>query len=312
MTTIIDIDNARRPGTVTAPFPWYGGKRRVAHLVWQALGDVDLYVEPFAGSLACLLARAGEPRLEVANDADCYVANFWRAVQADPRGVARYADWPVNEVDLYARHLWLVHTAHERIQRIRTDPHFYDAKVAGWWVWGISQWIGGRWCSPEGVGRHMPELRGQGVHAQGRRDLAGEMERLSARLRRVKICCGDWSRVVSDGALNNGKTVGVLLDPPYDLSERSPRLYNVDAVGISRAARDWCARHGSSRRMRLVLCGYEGEHKMPRGWRVIQWAGGNPGAIGGKGGRNAANRLRERLWLSPHCLDVPDAERIAA
>lgn len=32
------------------PFPWFGGKRKVAPIVWQALGDVELYVEPFFGS----------------------------------------------------------------------------------------------------------------------------------------------------------------------------------------------------------------------------------------------------------------------
>jgi hypothetical protein len=42
------------------------------------------------------------------NDIDGYVSNFWRAVQADPELVAHYADWPVNEVDLHARHRWLV------------------------------------------------------------------------------------------------------------------------------------------------------------------------------------------------------------
>lgn len=40
-----------------APFPWFGGKRRVAAQVWEALGAVDNYVEPFAGSLAVLLER---------------------------------------------------------------------------------------------------------------------------------------------------------------------------------------------------------------------------------------------------------------
>lgn len=42
-----------------SPFPWFGGKRRVAAQVWAALGAVDNYIEPFAGSLACL---TGEPR----------------------------------------------------------------------------------------------------------------------------------------------------------------------------------------------------------------------------------------------------------
>lgn len=40
---------------IKAPFPWFGGKSRAAPLVWQALGDVKNFVEPFAGSLAVLL-----------------------------------------------------------------------------------------------------------------------------------------------------------------------------------------------------------------------------------------------------------------
>lgn len=91
-----------------APFPWFGGKSRVAGLVWQRFGDVLNYVEPFAGSLAVLLGRPFAARTETVNDKDAYLANFWRAAAADPEQVAFYADWPVNEADLHARHLWLV------------------------------------------------------------------------------------------------------------------------------------------------------------------------------------------------------------
>lgn len=39
---------------LAAPFPYFGGKRRAASLVWNALGDPSGYVEPFAGSAAVL------------------------------------------------------------------------------------------------------------------------------------------------------------------------------------------------------------------------------------------------------------------
>ena len=91
-----------------APFPWFGGKSRAASIIWARFGDVANYIEPFAGSLAVLLARPTPPRIETVNDLDCNVANFWRAVQADPEAVAKFAAWPVNEADLHARHRWLV------------------------------------------------------------------------------------------------------------------------------------------------------------------------------------------------------------
>jgi DNA adenine methylase len=116
-----------------APFPWFGGKSRAAHLVWEALGNVANYVEPFCGSAAVLLARPHAPRVETVNDADGMVANFWRAVAAAPAEVAHHADWPVNEADLHARHRWLIGQRESLTERLIADPEWFDARVAGWW-----------------------------------------------------------------------------------------------------------------------------------------------------------------------------------
>src|SRR5690606_37692330 len=120
----------RREGGVRlrAPFPWFGGKSRAASLIWARFGDVPNYVEPFAGSLAVLLARPHPPRVETVNDRDAYLVNFWRAVQADPDAVWAYADYPVSEADLHARHIWLLEQVEFR-ERMLTDPHFYDVKI---------------------------------------------------------------------------------------------------------------------------------------------------------------------------------------
>lgn len=45
---------------MNAPFPYFGGKSRVADLVWSRFGDVKNYVEPFCGSCAVLLKRPEE------------------------------------------------------------------------------------------------------------------------------------------------------------------------------------------------------------------------------------------------------------
>jgi hypothetical protein len=71
---------------------------------------VPNYVEPFAGSLAVLLGRPAKhaAKIETVNDLDGFVANFWRSVAADPETTAAYADWPIIEADLNARHAYLV------------------------------------------------------------------------------------------------------------------------------------------------------------------------------------------------------------
>ena len=136
--------------TLKAPFPYFGGKREIATLVWQALGDVPNYVEPFCGSLAVLLARPHPARIETVNDKDGFVSNFWRALYSDPGAVAHYADWPVCENDLHARHAWMVGQRESMQEQLEGDPWWYDARIAGWWVWCMSLWIGSKFCSGDG------------------------------------------------------------------------------------------------------------------------------------------------------------------
>ena len=122
------ISNA---GTLAAPFPYFGGKSGACDEVWRALGDPENYVEPFAGSAAMLLGRPSIGHTETINDADGFVANFWRAVSLDAEAVSLHADWPCNEADLFARHSWLVRQRETLLDGLHSAPDWYDAKVAG-------------------------------------------------------------------------------------------------------------------------------------------------------------------------------------
>lgn len=366
--------------TLTAPFPWFGGKRRVAHIVWERFGDVPNYVEPFAGSLAVLLARPHEPRVETVNDLDCYVANFWRALQAAPDEIAEHADWPVNEADLHARHLWLVDQAAFR-ERMKTDPDHYDAKIAGWWVWGISQWIGSGWCqystgerlpaigAPRGIhARGVPEKRprlgrgGRGVTredppikqniprklprsdrggtgidrrtwqqkpdvsgsrgasgrgvvslAKSREAIAEWMRALADRLRRVRVVCGDWTRILGPSPTTCIGTTAIFLDPPYSGDTGRAACYSQEDFAVAHDVRAWALKHGDDSALRIALCGYAGEHDdlKAHGWSVVAWKA--HGGYSNRMGKANENAERERIWFSPHCLvpqDVGEQETI--
>jgi hypothetical protein len=352
--------------SLQAPFPWFGGKSRAAGRIWQALGDVPNYVEPFAGSLAVLLQRPTPPRLETVNDRDGFLCNVWRALQADPEEVAFWCDRPANEADQHAIHTWLVAQREEFTARLMGDPDYYDAKIAGRWLYGICCWIGSGWCSGKGpwqsvdgkltyvgdagqgvhrqlvhlgdAGRGVHRKRvhlgnaGQGVHRQlvhlgtaGRgvhRKLvhlgdAGQgihtkrawgdglytwFEALRERLRHVRVCCGDWTRVLGPSPTTKLGLTGVVLDPPYAHAERTSDLYRID-TDVSAAVRAWALAHGDDPQLRIVLCGYDGEHAMPDTWQAIPWKA--PGGYGNQGrGRGRANAAREMLWCSPACLPV--------
>ena len=319
--------------TLQAPFPYFGGKSTVARLVWQRLGNVANYVEPFFGSGAVLLARPNVGRIETVNDKDRYVANFWRAVKNDPEAVAHWLDWPVNECDLFARHLWLVNDGIKIIERCDQDPDFFDAKVAGWWCWGLCQWIGSGWCSGDGpwkrndddsqrphlgdsgkgVNRTRPHLSasGMGVNRSiiendvGRTEvLVRWMTSLANRFRNVRVCCGDWSRVCGPSVTTRLGMTGLFIDPPYSTAaNRLEGLYNQDSLTVAHDAREWAVNAGRDPLIRIVFAGYEDEHQFPSDWHKEKWKAKGGYGTQAKQGRGRENSYREVLWFSPHCLN---------
>lgn len=318
-----------------SPYPWFGGKSRIMDQVWLRFGDVRNFVDPFLGSCAALLCRPNPfVGTETVNDLDGFVANFWRAVQADPESVVRYADWPVNENDMHARHSWLVARKEDIQSRIEGDHEWFDEKVAGWWVWGISCWIGSGWCSGkgpwhvvdgrlikvdgnagQGVNRKRPHLGdpGKGECFQRSEWLRGYLAWFADRLRRVRVCCGDWKRVCGPCVTFRRGVTGVFLDPPYaDTAKRTKDLYATDCESVAHEVREWAIEQGANRAMRICLCGYDGEHDMPPDWSVVDWeASGGYGLISDdEDATGRVNRTRERLWFSPGCLKVDEQKEL--
>ena len=295
-----------------APFPWFGGKSLAAALVWDRFGNVPNYVEPFAGSLAVLLSRPHDPGLETVNDKDGFISNVWRSIASRPEEVARWADWQVNEADLTARHAWLVEQRKDLTDRLMGDPDFCDPKIAGWWLWGISCWIAGGWCSGNGpwarVDGKLVRLRtkGRGVNRQRvhlgdkGRGVVDMMQGISSRLDRVRVCCGDWSRVCGPTPTFKNGLTGMFLDPPYSNAERCDGCYSEDDGSVAAECRDWAIANGENPELRIALCGYDTEHHMPDSWERVSWEA--HGGYGARGGRKKRNSRRETIWFSPHCL----------
>jgi len=314
------------------PYIYFGGKRSIASVVWQKFGNVKTYVEPFFGGGAVFWLRppehfgSGEKRWELLNDIDGMVVNFLRAVYHDPHAVAHFSDWHITEVDLTARHIWLVNQKEGLVQRLEADPEYYDPKIAGWWVWGINNWIGRGWCSGRGswtvvdgkmqkasgicmggVHKQRPQI---GCHTKGMlgasADLVAYLGELSGRLRgyTCKIICGDWKRCVTPCCtVHSGVPVGVFLDPPYG-EDRNSELYNHDSTQVHKEVLQWCIDNGNNPNFRIALCGYTGyyEELEKLDWQPFYWKANGGYANAGKQKTNDNNN-REVVWFSPHCLN---------
>ena len=295
--------------------------------------------EPFAGSLAVLLGRHHAPRVETLNDLDGFVCNVWRALAADPDAVAHWCDFPPNECQQHAVHTWLVGQRDEFTARLMGDPDYYDTKVAGRWLYGICCWIGSGWCSGngawksvdgqllhlgnagQGVRRNLLHLgdAGRGVHRQrlhlgdagrGQHGLHVWFQALASRLRHVRVCCGDWERIMGPSVTYKHGTTGVLLDPPYSLEEgRTPGLYAQDDLSVAHDVQEWCMNNGAHPLLRIALCGYGTVHDvlLEQGWTRASWT-----ANGGFGNQRQAgdyaNKYQERIWFSPACLSAQQPE----
>lgn len=307
----------------------------MASYLWRRFGQVDHYLEPFCGSMAGLLARPNHSPtdVETVNDFNGLLVNFWRAIKHDPEAVAKHAEEPLFEVDYHAREMWLVERKAKLRSKLEGDPDWYNAKAAGWWVWGMACKIGGGFCDgvgpwrirkegdvrrlvrvedgdPDEIGitRPLPNMGGgngiRGVTVRG--GMLEWFQVLADRLKNVRICCGDWSRVCcSHSTTTVHGVVGCLMDPPYKhattAGKKRTKVYEHDGVEVAEQVAEWCREHGDDKRYRIILCGYEGEHDLP-GWECISWK-----AIGGYGNQRKTeekneNRHRERLWVSPHCV----------
>lgn len=290
--------------TLKAPFPYFGGKRRVAEEVWARFGNVRSYVEPFFGSGAVLLARPTPFHgVETVNDKDGLLCNFWRALQADPASVAKHADWPVSECDLHARHLWLVERREDITGRLMVDPEWFDSRAAGWWVWA--------WCNMaikrNAFTEHAsPECasgpRRSGVAAiRETGDVLSALRKVASRLSGVVVRCGSWERVLQSPSMrgsDGARYEGVFLDPPYAEGDSN---YGT-GTALAADVREWAKVAGQEPSMRVALCGYDEHDELGRlGWTAHKWS--TQGGYGNKSdGDGRANSAREVVWFSPHCL----------
>jgi DNA adenine methylase len=199
---------------VKPPFAYYGGKTSLADRIVDLLPPHTHYVEPFAGSLAVLLAKP-RSEMETVNDLDGDLMTFWRVLRDHPQDLTRVTaatphsraehqaayDLEASKDDLErARRVWVLLTQGRGGTLRRTGWRFYR--------------------DPAGSTYSFPDYLGAYV------------ERISpaaSRIAGVSLECRDALDVVAD----YGKHPNVLLyvDPPYLASARNSTNYRHEMAG---------------------------------------------------------------------------------
>lgn len=295
-----------------SPYPYFGSKKKVVKEVWKRFGEIENFIEPFFGSGAVLLANPKIPKMETLNDADAFIPNFWRAVIHDPDTVIKYADQPVMESDLHARHRWVLsEEAEEFRKKVNTDPNYFDAKVAGWWVYGMNSCIGITFGKKRGLHcKPFLNMTGQNI-TNPHEDTKAWIYALKERLKNVRVCCGGWERVCTppvtfkNKSLTKNGIVGVFLDPPYLVEKRHDKLYRVETNVFDDVCK-WAINNADNPKMRIAVCGFEGDYDFPKDWVQYNWqTNGGFSSFAKHEKQGKENSKREMIWFSKNCL-IPD------
>jgi len=123
-------------GPLKPPFSYYGGKTTLASRIAELLPAHDHYIEPFAGSLAVLLAK--EPSAaETVNDLDGDLVNFWKVLRDQPEDLERVCMLTPHSRGEYEASHALEGDDLERARRVwvrLTQSRSHSMKPTGWWT----------------------------------------------------------------------------------------------------------------------------------------------------------------------------------
>ena len=271
--------------SLAAPFPYFGGKTSHAARIVPLLPAHDHYVEPFAGSLAVLLAKP-RSKMETVNDLDGDLITFWRVLRDQPEDLARAcaltphsrAEHDAAYLDAAddlerARRVWVVLTQGRAGTMRRTGWRFYR--------------------DPAGSTYSMPAY----LNAY-----ADRMELAAERIAGVSLECRDALAVVTE----YGSHPDVLLycDPPYLGSTRATN-YRHEMEGDAEHEALLSALLGC--KASVVLSGYASDlyDDALAGWSRVDFSAWTGNGIASASDKTDGNRT-EVLW-SNRTLPMQDA-----
>lgn len=257
------------------PFRYYGGKTTLAPEIAALLPDHAHYVEPFAGSLAVLLAKQPSKQ-ETVNDLDGDLVNFWRVLRDQPEEFERVAALtPHSRAELVESGDLDAPSDMERARRVwvrLTQSRSHSMKPTGW-----------------------KYVRASGYGARDLDTFVSRMAPIAGRLRSVSLESRDALDVIRD--YGTEPSACLYVDPPYLGSTRATN-YRVEMLGdqahqsLADALND-CA-------SAVVLSGYDAPlySELFDGWHRLEVRG--PTTLSGD------NDRVEVLWSNRPIGDQPD------
>jgi DNA adenine methylase len=239
------------------PFTYFGGKTAIAGRIVSLLPPHEHYVEPFAGSLAVLLAKP-PGRMETVNDLDGDLMTFWRVLRDRPAELIRACALTPHS---RAEYLGAYEPASDDLERARrtwviiSQGRSGTLKRTGWRVQ----------VDPAVRTGSLPgELAGY----------VGRMEWIAQRLSNVTLECRPALDLIrTHGALESSL---LYIDPPYLGTSRSGGLNYRHEMPGETEHRELAAALADCRAT-VVVSGYQTQlyAALFGGWHVAQISSGS-------------------------------------
>ncbi|MDZ4754302.1 MAG: DNA adenine methylase [Phycisphaerae bacterium] len=186
-----------------APVAWYGGKAYYAEWIISKFPRHRVYIEPFGGA-ANVLLRKRPSDVEVFNDLDDRIVNFFRVVR-DPRSLAELE-----------RRAYLTPYSRSEFVALVDAPEPAESVDRAWWFFvrcrqaigglGMSKLYAASWAMSTRTRRHMPEPVSKYLSA-----IEGLTE-VAERFRTVAIECLPAIQLIEK---YDAADVFFYCDPPY-------------------------------------------------------------------------------------------------
>lgn len=259
------------------PFAYYGGKTTLAGVIAAHLPSHRHYVEPFAGSLAVLLAKAPTP-FETVNDIDGKLMTFWRVLRDQPEDLTRVCAL----------------TPHSRAEYLasRDLEASSDLEVARRvWV-QLSQGRGGTLRLTGWRHFQNPGARGPMSMPGYLESYVGRMPDVAERIAGVSLECRPALEVIRDYGQHS--EVAIYADPPYLAETRTSSGYRLEMSGEDEHRELAGALRGC--RAAVILSGYHSPlyDDLYAGWRRVELH-----AYTGQGNHaSGSGRRTEVLWIN--------------
>ncbi len=178
------------------PLTYYGGKQQLCKTILELIPEHDLYCEPFCGGAAVFFGK-GPSKVEVINDTNKEVINFYKVVQDDFVSLEKMV-----RITLHSR------LQHNDAWVVFNNPHMFNEIKRAWAVWllanqSINSILTGSWGY---------ERTDNKISLKVKNKKEAFTEDLAIRLQNVQIECADANYIIRS---RDFEKAFFYVDPPY-------------------------------------------------------------------------------------------------